>query len=347
MIIFLQLIYKEIPTCHSNSFLYKLNKRVGFLSLLIEPSNSQVKIDGKDYSGIRKIELEPGAHTIVLSSAGFRSIQDVIEIDQNSTLKKEYHLTELVGKLSFKIFPNSAEVTLSNEKGYKNFWMGYKYLNELPIGIYKIAASEKGFKKYEQTIEIKENQTTSLNITMEKGKDTGRIYDRLSDDLLLYVNNVYVSQVKVLEEGKYDVSVSYGKQEVFNEHVELLGGQSLEVRRNYKIDKTLYYINYFIPGVIMFDPKVSLGGKVIYSLFLWIIDLAIINEFSRIGTPEANETPISPLGGILMAYSGNALFNLMLHSTYPDFDIEIYQLNSQLPVNFQNDSFCLNIKYKF
>lgn len=108
------------------------------IDLLIAPSSTTIKIDGKDYKN-GKHDISSGKHTIELSKDGFQSQQEEIEIKSGETF---IYYNYLLGLDSFTNWYETHEddslllesiIPALSEKNLKSLQNKYPLIKQLPI----------------------------------------------------------------------------------------------------------------------------------------------------------------------------------------------------------------------
>ena len=148
-----------------------LDRNAGTLNLTITPSSANIRINKEDYTGKTKVELSPGAYRLELSSAGYDSLAETIQIVRGQAVSKNYILRQQVGKLQFSVVPLEARVTLMRENKKIDEWVGAKYVRDLPVGEYDLVCKSDGYKSAARKVHIHDNQVEKLDVVMEKGSD--------------------------------------------------------------------------------------------------------------------------------------------------------------------------------
>jgi formylglycine-generating enzyme required for sulfatase activity len=149
-----------------------LDRNAGTLNLTITPSSANIRINKEDYTGKTKVELSPGAYRLELSSAGYDSLAETIQIVRGQAVSKNYILRQQVGKLQFNAVPLEARATLMRENKRIDEWVGAKYVRDLPVGEYDLVCKSDGYKSAVRKVHIHDNQVEKLDVVMEKGSDT-------------------------------------------------------------------------------------------------------------------------------------------------------------------------------
>ena len=148
---------------------YHLIKNIATLNLDVQPGNATILINKTDYSGRRQVELAPGVYKIEVLAKGYYPKSETITLQRGQVVSRSYHLIQRVGKLRFSVTPVFADVQLKRNGRTIQRWQGLKLIKDLPIGQYEIKASANGFSTERKVVNIIENQTTNIDLRLEKG----------------------------------------------------------------------------------------------------------------------------------------------------------------------------------
>ncbi|MHB2148651.1 PEGA domain-containing protein [Calditrichota bacterium LG25] len=148
---------------------YHLIKNVATLTLDVQPANATVLINKTDYSGRGTVELAPGVYKIEVLAKGYYPQSETLTLKRGQVINRSYRLIQRVGKLRFSVAPVFADVQLKRNGRTIQRWQGLKMIKNLPIGRYEIVASANGYSTERKSIDILENQTTNVDLKLEKG----------------------------------------------------------------------------------------------------------------------------------------------------------------------------------
>ena len=144
----------------TNDFLLELERFVGTLSLSVEPANSKITINNRDYTGQRDIALSPGVYHIIVERDGFNSFSERVNIVEGEQLTRSIRLQPKTGVLVFSIEQADAEVSLFNQHGeLVQQWRGINRIPNLPVGIYQYTATLQGYPQLTGQFTISDNAT--------------------------------------------------------------------------------------------------------------------------------------------------------------------------------------------
>jgi hypothetical protein len=146
---------------------YTLVKNVGNLSISVTPSDAQVFINKRSYTGQKQIELSSGTYLIEVSKDGFAPISETILLKEYEQVNKSYSLKRLAGNLRFRINDPDVDVELYDNSILYKSWKGIEYLVDIPAGTYKVIAKKSGFQPMESWVIIKENEENQFTMEYE------------------------------------------------------------------------------------------------------------------------------------------------------------------------------------
>ena len=150
---------------------YKLEKNTTTLSIKVEPADAKIKIDNEMQTGKINFELIPGNHSIEIEKEGYNKLSDLVDIELNKPVTKEYRLVQKVGSLQLSVKPIEAEIELLKDGKNIEKGTGSQYYDNLPIGNYELKIKSNGYKSFTKKITITENANTEEKITLVQGSD--------------------------------------------------------------------------------------------------------------------------------------------------------------------------------
>ena len=151
----------------SNQFVFHLSQNTGTLHLVLNPKDANITINNTDFSGENTINLMPGPYKIVISKDGYYSQSGTVNIALNKTLTKEYDLKRKTGTLQFSIVPLDAQINLMQNGKIVRSWRGLNYIDNLPVGKYKILAQSKGYFELTDTLQVRNGITSVKSLYMK------------------------------------------------------------------------------------------------------------------------------------------------------------------------------------
>ena len=137
----------------------------GIIYISSNPKGAEVYIDGvkKGTTPIR-LSLKEGMHKITLRKEGYRDYTKDVKIEGGKEIKLSVNLNKITyGVLTIQTKPQGAEIYIDGKDTGKKT----PYTFKLPTGKHKILVKLKNYKDYSQTVNVKENEPTVLNINLE------------------------------------------------------------------------------------------------------------------------------------------------------------------------------------
>jgi len=191
----------------------KLVKNTGTLTLTVKPSNAVITIN-KDTKTGSSFEMSPGTYELEVSSSGYYTETEAIQIEKGRTVTRNINLKQKTGTLQFTTKPLEAKIVLTKDGVERYSWSGIKLLDAIPEGVYDLTAKTKGYKSYTKKVTIKENITTIEDIQMVAGSDSpeemvyvvGGTFTMGSNDGGGYEKPVHKVTLSSFMIGKYEVT---------------------------------------------------------------------------------------------------------------------------------------------
>jgi formylglycine-generating enzyme required for sulfatase activity len=152
----------------SNTFAYTLQKNTSVLTINTMPSNCDIYLNNEKLSGNCK-EVSAGMYRVEVKKTGYFSQSRTVTVSKGRNKTETFTLKQQTGKLQFVVEPMEAEVVLKQNGRTVQSWNGSKYLSSLAIGSYTVEASLGGYKSQTTQLNITLDETTKVNIAMEKG----------------------------------------------------------------------------------------------------------------------------------------------------------------------------------
>lgn len=197
-----------------NTFSYKLVKNSSTIIVKVTPEDAELFIQKVSYGSRREINLPEGKYLIELKKEGYKEFSDIIDIEKNSEIIKEYGLKEITGSLQITVKPVDAYVELISGEEVISSWRGMKRIEQLKIGRYTIKVRAGGYSEKIKEIVIDENYETIENIELEE------LNSNISIEKILSENELIVSPKLINDNNR--IIVTYN----------LLG----EVEEDYKVE---------------------------------------------------------------------------------------------------------------
>lgn len=158
----------NISESSRNLFTFNLTRDEGTLRLAIEPEDSKVFIDRKEFTGKNNINLTSGRHRVQIEREGYNTVTEVVTIDFGTTAEKSYKLVPRTGRLLFTVQPYEADAVLSQYGKTIYKWRGLNTFNDLPEGEYDLECKSEGYADYRQKISVAEGRSLRVDINMNK-----------------------------------------------------------------------------------------------------------------------------------------------------------------------------------
>lgn len=116
-------------------------------------------------------EVSAGKYRVEVKKEVYYEQSRTVNIEKGNNKTESFTLEQKTGKLQFTIEPMESKVTLKQGNSTMQSWNGSKYLSSLAIGNYTISATLNGYTNQTQQVKINLDETTKVNIELEKGKD--------------------------------------------------------------------------------------------------------------------------------------------------------------------------------
>ena len=157
---------------------YNLEPLPGKLSLFTTPSLAKININGKSYTsgsnGIASIELPVGRYTLNVTKDGYEPFQKEVSIRPNDLGTLDINLKRLpegvssnteMGFLTVNTLDGKTKLKIPGVKEPQRLPMKYF---ELKYGTYMLKAYGVGMETEKKEIEVKKQQTTTIDINLKK-----------------------------------------------------------------------------------------------------------------------------------------------------------------------------------
>lgn len=166
----------NITAISKREFTFELIKNSGTLKLNITPADAVVLINREDYSNQSTIELVPNMYRIEISKPNHETISENINIEFDKVLTKTYKLVPQTGRLKFSAIPFNTEVELRKDGETIQSWKGSKLLKDLDVGSYTIICEMDDYETKEETIIIRQGETTVKEVRLNKDESGSTWY---------------------------------------------------------------------------------------------------------------------------------------------------------------------------
>ena len=232
--------YEETTTRITIEYQQELNRRItlkpldGLLTVRTSPINVDFVINKKKYnsgnSGLKIVPIQVGKHPLRFLKKGYEDASQTINISPEEEKFLEINLKKTPLNLSSNPDVGFLTITTLN-KFAKVAVKGVKEPQDLPLrffelkyGSYPLKMYRKGWEIKKETVEIKKQQTTRINvILMPKSKRKSLIYSLMFPGAgQIYADNkIKGFAFSILGSGM--VSLLIGKAMVYNEENETIG----------------------------------------------------------------------------------------------------------------------------
>lgn len=159
-------IEKEVEVKDEQTINTSFTMQAVFANIKIKTNaNASIEINGvKRAEGEFNDRLRKGIYTVKLKHEQYydQEFQLIVEVNKNQELS--YDLKPKTGKLDVVSTPFDATIFIDN----KNYGTSPITIKDLLIGTYNLKVQKEGFKEVQQKIEIKENETTKIDLKLEK-----------------------------------------------------------------------------------------------------------------------------------------------------------------------------------
>ena len=157
---------------------FELESLPGTINAIIDPVSATVKAYGKKYkssgSGITRVTLPAGKHSIEISNKGYESQTRTITLGPNEAIPLEINLKKKpagvssnpdIGFLTVHSLNDDVKLKISRTSGVQELPLDYY---ELKYGVYNLKAFKKGFESKKVKATIRQQQTEKIEINLEK-----------------------------------------------------------------------------------------------------------------------------------------------------------------------------------
>ena len=157
---------------------FELEPLPGTVNAIIDPVTATVSISGVKYkssgSGITKIALPTGKHTLEITNKGYLPQSRNVTIAPNQSIAIEVNLKKKptgvssnpdIGFLTVHSLNDDVKLKISRTPGVQELPLDYY---ELKYGVYNLKAFKKGFESKKVTATIRPQQTEKIEINLNK-----------------------------------------------------------------------------------------------------------------------------------------------------------------------------------
>jgi hypothetical protein len=157
---------------------FELEPLPGTVNAIIDPATAVVTAYGKKYkssgSGITKITLAVGKHTLEITNKGYESQTRTVTVGPNESSTLEINLKKKpagissnldIGFLTVHSLNDNVKLKISKVREIQDLPLDYY---ELRYGVYNLKAFKKGFESKKETVTIRQQETERLEINLKK-----------------------------------------------------------------------------------------------------------------------------------------------------------------------------------
>ena len=230
------------------------------LSIKITPPNATLSLNGMsvelDPKGEAIKEMAHGKFTYKIEAEGFYPKEGQIIVDEQNHLLVVDGLNPIKGKLTVHVTPSTADVHVDGRA------VGQSIIEpiELPIGKHEVIVSAKGYKSEIRTVEITENQTMDVAVTLSQIADY--TFASHPSDATVYVNGEFIGFTPCTKEyatGFYTVKVAKTGYENYEESLSL---SSSNPNVQISLKKTYNYRNeFYVEGNVRAGTSTAFGAS--------------------------------------------------------------------------------------
>ncbi|HQO08551.1 MAG TPA: SUMF1/EgtB/PvdO family nonheme iron enzyme [Clostridiales bacterium] len=137
------------------------------ISILVEPENSIITLDGDEKGGIISLNTSVGRHELKITKDGYQSRTETIHVDPKNTLFK-YKLDRIA----------EAVIVIDSEPGGAIAYIDGVQIGKTPVssfypeGTYRVRLSLGSYEDFEETIEIKGPETKRSYVLKNSNSDS-------------------------------------------------------------------------------------------------------------------------------------------------------------------------------
>lgn len=149
---------------------FNLVNNTGHVTWSLQPRDAEVYFNKELALGDSK-KLAAGQYVIEVLKKGYKTKQELIQIERGERINKSYILERKRGNLVFDINNIDANVSLSMDSEINYSWNGMRVLNDIPVGDYELNINMKGYKNHFQLITIAEDSTSKITINLVESSE--------------------------------------------------------------------------------------------------------------------------------------------------------------------------------
>jgi formylglycine-generating enzyme required for sulfatase activity len=157
----------KVSESGNNTWSFNLVKTTAILTINTRPGDAEIYVNG-ELKTTKSIEVAPGRYRIEVKKNGWYSDSKTITVEKGQDQSQTFTLKQMTGKLQLVVEPMETRVVMKQGSRQIDSWSGSKYKKNIPVGQYALQFTASGYTDQKKTINIEENKTATLNITMEK-----------------------------------------------------------------------------------------------------------------------------------------------------------------------------------
>jgi len=155
----------------------------GSIQVNSNPTGAAISLDGQDTgktTNATLTDVAPGSHTLKLVKQGYKVWQDTVTVNKGETTHVNVTLEEepRVGSIQANSNPSGAAISLDGQDTGKTT---PDRLNNVSVGAHTVKLVKERYQDWQDTVNVTENTTTTVNATLEVGAFTEDFNDGVAD----------------------------------------------------------------------------------------------------------------------------------------------------------------------
>ena len=206
----------------------------GTISVTSDPEGAAIFLNDEDLGLRTNTVIEnvfPGIHYIRLELPGYRTWENIFEVDEGKITFIYHEMEPIVGgAFSVRTNPDGADIYIDGEfSGISD-----TVIDDLPVGQHRILLTLEGYADYATTVAISEGMSQSLVHTFGPVPSTGRItFASIPPDARVYLDGAFVGTTSMTLDGvvpgTYVVVIQKTGYEDWTGRVDVAAGKISEV----------------------------------------------------------------------------------------------------------------------
>jgi len=149
----------------------KTKENFGTLTINTNPK-AEVILNGKKITQLKDIRLEPQKCNIEIKMKKASNIKESLILQKHDKKELDLYPKIATGTVQIAVYPDDAEITLSEVGGETFTGKGLVLFEEVPIGVYSLSIKTNGYKTYKKEVKVEEGKTVKdTGIKLEAGTD--------------------------------------------------------------------------------------------------------------------------------------------------------------------------------